>query len=80
MALNRLFNPKVHPDETNVEDAREPQDRFMNVPVHAEVPRFWGPTDTGQPQYPLKMSSESQAKSLNMKRRVFVTNNGKIDY
>lgn len=78
--ISKLFTPVVRPNETSVDDAREVPDRFVNVPVHAEVPRFQGNTDTGQPWYPLKLRGKRQSDTSPVEQRVFKTFNGKIDY
>ena len=80
MTVSRLFTPVVRANETSVDDAKEMPDSFVNVPVHAEVPRFQGPADTGNTWHPLKLRGKRQSDTSPVAQRVFKTFNGKIDY
>ena len=53
---------------------------FVNSPYHANLQRFQGPTDTGEPCYPLSLGGESQTTTKPVEQRGFKSFNGKIDY
>ena len=80
MAVSKLFTPKVHPNETSVDDRREKADMFVNPPTHAAFPRFQGPTDKGDPCHPLKLGGNRQSDTSKVQQRGFVTRNRIIDY
>lgn len=69
MAASKLFTPAIREKRGDALDATETDDMFMNVPLHAEVPRFTGPTDSGNPQYPLRMSKDSGQNTAKPQRR-----------
>lgn len=78
MAKSKLFCPVTHADETSIEDAKEKPDWFINPPVHAEVPRFSGDTDSAE--RPLSLKGDGQPTLLKVSKRGFLSRNGKIDY
>ena len=69
MATSKLFNPKIREQRGDASDATEKDDMFVNIPVHAEVPVFYGPTDSGEPPYPLRLTEKSQQFVKVHKRR-----------
>ena len=69
MATSKLFNPQIRAKRGNALDRAEVDDMFINVPVHAEVPRFTGPTDSGKPCHPLHLTQTSQQNLGKPERR-----------
>jgi hypothetical protein len=71
VAASKLFSPQIREKRGDALDPTEEDDMFMNVPVHPQVPRFTGPTDQGQPHYPLCLEpgNSAQDSSAKAKRR-----------
>lgn len=69
MATSKLFNPQIREKRGDALDREETDDMFVNVPVHAQIPRFTGPTDSGKPHYPLHLSKSSQQNTAKPERR-----------
>lgn len=71
MATSKLFNPQIREKRGDALDRAEEDDMFLNVPVHAEVPRFTGPADANgsRPHYPLHLTEKSQQNTAQPQRR-----------
>lgn len=64
-----MFKPVIR-SRTNVLDAKERGDQFVNPPVHPEYPVFDAPTDNGGAHYPLKMGGGGQSTPTVIRRGI----------
>ncbi len=60
---SKLFTPVIREKRGDALDRTDEADMFQNVPLHAEVPNFIGPTDSGQPWYPLRLGAKTSQQN-----------------
>lgn len=73
MSVSKLFTPVLRTKRGNAGDATERTDMFVNVPLHPEVPVFTGPTDRGEPCYPLRLGADSQTSTKSVERHPYAS-------
>jgi len=68
MAVSKLFTPVVK-RRSDAACATEPNDQFMNVPLHADARVFENPTDKGEAVNPLRLNGGAQPSPQKWERR-----------
>lgn len=80
MSVSKLFTPRLRAAQATPIRRSEGAPIFVNPPTHAEVPVFFAPTDSGQPGYPLHMSSDCEESTTGVTRRPIATKTDKGNY
>lgn len=71
MAASKLFTPALRTKRGTALDSESQQRQFVSPPTHAEIPVFSGPTDKGDPHYPLSLGGDGKASTKPAEKRPY---------
>lgn len=69
MSASKLFTPSLRSPQATPIRRSEGAVTFMNPPTHPEIPVYFGPTDTGEPQRPLSLCKDKGTSTTHVTRR-----------